>query len=98
MNVAESRAVTSESCMSTLAPTSTLSKRKQSDGLPVLDTAEALQAQLLSAIATYDSAEIALLVLIRKFSFDLVTLQEALKGELMHMIYLQCLPRLLGHQ
>ena len=68
---------------STGVGTSTLSKRKRSDGLPVLNTVEALQAQLRSAIATYGSAEIALLFLIRVFSFDLVTLQEALEGELM---------------
>ena len=62
---------------------STLSRRRRSDGLPALNTSEALRVQLRSAIATDESAEIALVFLIRNFNFDWVTLQEALKGELM---------------
>ena len=61
-------------------PESTLSKRKRSDGLVVLDT-EALWVQLRSAVTNYESAEIAILFLIREYNFDWLTLQEALKGE-----------------
>jgi len=65
-------------------------KRKRTDGLPVLDTAEALRVQLRSAIATYESAEIAILFLIPEFNFDMATLEDVLKGELM-ISYSVCL-------
>jgi hypothetical protein len=60
----------------------TLSKRKRSDGLPAVNSVEELQAKLRSAVTTYDSAEIAVMYLIREYKFDRTLLQEALKGPL----------------
>jgi len=50
------------------------------DELPAIDSAEDLQDKLRLAICTHESAEVALLYLIRQYKFDSVMLQQALKG------------------
>jgi len=57
-----------------------LSKRKRHDELPTVSSVEELQTKLRSAICTYESAEVALLYLIREYKFDSIMLQEVLKG------------------
>jgi hypothetical protein len=60
----------------------TPSKRRRNDELPTIDSAEDLQDKLRLAIRTHESAEVALLYLIREYKFDSVMFQQALKGML----------------